>query len=77
MLKIKNSKCYERKTQSFGFTSFNLRHNYKTVLWPSLKPLKELVSKNRGRHQVSSVERKAKVTNQNTFVKFVSINEEG
>jgi len=75
--KIESSKCYERKTQSFGFASFDLHHNYKIVIWPSLKPLKELVSKNRGCHQVSSVERKAKVTNQNTFVKSVSINEEG
>ena len=39
-----------RKTQSFGFTSFDLHHNYKTVIWTSLKSLKELVSKNRGRY---------------------------
>ena len=75
--KTESSKCYERKTQSFGFTSFYLHHNYKIVIWPSPKPLKELVSKHRGHHQVSSVEWKAKVTNQNTFVKFVSIDEEG
>jgi len=75
--RTESSKRYERKTQSFGFTSFDLHHNYKTIIWASLKSLKEIVLNNRGATRSAVWGGRQKVTDQNTFVEFVSINEEG